>query len=105
MRNFFAPLRTQIDLEENKENSTAGMDGEQQQATSSQAGRPAPIILTSATNLLQKKLGGIARQLLVPKHQKRNQSCHQRTIRLLSHQMFFQSEKLSFYTVFPRLCL
>jgi hypothetical protein len=59
MLNLFAALRTQVDLEENKENTSAGMDGEQLQTTSSQTGRPPPIMLTSATNLLllQKILG------------------------------------------------
>jgi hypothetical protein len=55
MRNFFAPLRTaEMDLEsalmEATSESTAS---ETQQALSSKAGRPPPIILTSSVNLIQ----------------------------------------------------
>jgi hypothetical protein len=44
LRNFYAPLRDTMDLE---------VTGGVQQEPSSQAGRAPPIILTSATNLLQ----------------------------------------------------
>jgi hypothetical protein len=52
-----------MDVKENKVESTADMDAKQQKATSSQAGRPPPIILTSATNLLhlQKKARGLVK--------------------------------------------
>jgi hypothetical protein len=57
-RNIFAPLRTEMDLEGEKEAN----DGEQQ-GTTTQAGRPPPFIPTSATNLLQlhKHIGGIVK--------------------------------------------
>jgi hypothetical protein len=46
LRNFYAPLRAIMDME---------VTGGVQQEPSSQAGRPPPIILNSATNLLQLK--------------------------------------------------
>jgi hypothetical protein len=63
IRNFYAPLRTQMDVEVNKDDLTVDTDAQLQEATSSQAGRPPPIILTSATNLLQlqKKVGGLVK--------------------------------------------
>jgi hypothetical protein len=47
-KNFFAPLRTEMDLEGNKETTD-----EEKQGSTTQAGRPPPIIPTSTTNLLQ----------------------------------------------------
>jgi hypothetical protein len=55
-RNFVAPLRTEMDLEGDKETTD-----EEKQGTTTQVRRPPPINLTSATNLLQlqKNIRGI----------------------------------------------
>jgi hypothetical protein len=55
-RKVFAPLRTEMDLEGDKETTD-----EEKQGSTTEAGRPPPIILTSATNLLQlqKNISGI----------------------------------------------
>jgi hypothetical protein len=60
--NFFALLRTNMELEDSKEKSNNRTDGEQHEPTN-QAGRPPPTNLTSATNLiqLQKQLKGIVK--------------------------------------------
>jgi hypothetical protein len=57
-RNFYTPLRNTMEVEEWQDGT--GTDAEKQSA-SSQAGRPPPIILTSATNLiqLQKEIRGL----------------------------------------------
>jgi hypothetical protein len=54
-RNFFAPLRTtEMDLKNNHEEATSeSPTSVKQQASSSKAGRPPPIILTSTINLIQ----------------------------------------------------
>jgi hypothetical protein len=59
-RNFFAPLRAEMELESSKEETKGG--GVQKEGTNP-AGRPPPIILTSAVNLiqLQKELKGIVK--------------------------------------------
>jgi hypothetical protein len=63
-RNFFTPLRA-ADMEvEHTEDISDRTDGNhQQQSPSSQRGRPPPIILTSAINLiqLQKQLKGFVK--------------------------------------------
>jgi hypothetical protein len=63
-RNIFAPLRT-ADMEvEHTEDISDWTDGDhQQQSPSSQRGRPPPIILTSAINVikLQKQLSGLVK--------------------------------------------
>jgi hypothetical protein len=67
-RNFFAPLRTEeMEAEEKAED---GQDSEEQQQRSAGSGRPPPIVLTSAVNLIQmqKTLKDCERQLRVPKH-------------------------------------
>jgi uncharacterized protein YgbK (DUF1537 family) len=58
-RNFFVPLRTEMELKGSKEEAN---DIEQQGMTN-QAGRPPPIILTSTVNLLQlqKEIEGIVK--------------------------------------------
>jgi hypothetical protein len=63
-RNFFAPLKTaDMELESSEDTSKQADDGDQLQTPSSQRGRPPPIMLTSATNLiqLQKKLKGLVK--------------------------------------------
>jgi hypothetical protein len=53
-RNFFAPLRTADKEVEHTEDNSDRTDGDhQQQSPSSRRGRPLPIILTSAINLIQ----------------------------------------------------
>jgi hypothetical protein len=59
--NIYAPLRTEMEFEGSKEEAN---DGEQQ-GTTNQTGRPPPIILFSATNLLQLK--GVLFQLHNPR--------------------------------------
>jgi hypothetical protein len=49
-RNFFAPLKAEMELESSKEETNGG--GEQKEGTNP-AGRPPPIILISAVNLIQ----------------------------------------------------
>jgi hypothetical protein len=50
--NFFAALRTQMETEDSSDGKRTGTE-EDQQKPANQAGRPPPIILTFATNLLQ----------------------------------------------------
>jgi hypothetical protein len=60
-RNFFAPLRS-TDMEaDHGRDADDSTEGQQQQAPSSQAGRPPPIVLTSQLNLiqLQRQLKGL----------------------------------------------
>jgi hypothetical protein len=53
-RNFFAPLRTaDIEVEHTEENSDQVDSDRQQQSQNRQRGRPPPIILASAINLIQ----------------------------------------------------
>jgi hypothetical protein len=62
-RNFFAPSRTEMDVERNPvEETTDGPNQSSLQASSSKQGRPPPIVLTSTTNLiqLQRHIKGIA---------------------------------------------
>jgi hypothetical protein len=58
-RNFFAPLNTEMEVQGSEEETNEG----EQQGTN-QAGRPPPIILSSATNLLQlqKQIKGIVKR-------------------------------------------
>jgi hypothetical protein len=59
-RNFYALLRNTMEVEERQDATGTGAGS---QSASSQAGRPPPIILTSATNLikLQKKIRGLVK--------------------------------------------
>jgi hypothetical protein len=62
-RNFFAPLRAEMDVKRTPvEETTDGPKQSSQQPSSSKQGRPAPIVLTSTTNLiqLQRHIKGIA---------------------------------------------
>jgi hypothetical protein len=54
-KNFFAPLRTaEMEIEHALvEGKSDGPNNELQQPSSSKAGRPPPIVLTTATNLMQ----------------------------------------------------
>jgi hypothetical protein len=99
-RNFFAPRRTEMELEGTKEES----NDREQQGTTNQAGRPSPIILTSAMNLLQlqKHIKGIFKGSFELRNTKHG-------TRVLTKEMtdfsaiksFFLSKKFSFYT-FPK---
>jgi hypothetical protein len=62
-RNFFAPLRTETDVERTPvEETSDGPIQSSQQASSRKQDRPLPIVLTSTTNLiqLQRQIKGIA---------------------------------------------
>jgi hypothetical protein len=61
IRNFFAPLRSSEMENDHGNNADASTDGQQQQASSSQAGRLPPIVLTSQVNMiqLQRQLKGL----------------------------------------------
>jgi hypothetical protein len=95
LRNFYAPLRDTMDLE---------VTGGVQQEPSSQAGRPPPIMLTSATNLLQ--LQKKPRSLVKGNFEFRTS---RNGTRVVTREMadfsaikaYFTSENLSFYTFFP----
>jgi hypothetical protein len=96
LRNFYAPLRATMDLEET---------GGDQQEPSSQAGRPLPIILTSATNLLQlqKKLRGLAKGNFEFRTSRNGTRVVTREMADFSAvKAYFTSENLSFYTFFPK---
>jgi hypothetical protein len=61
IRNYFAPLRTaEMDIEDNSP-AAEGSTPLEQQSTSPKKGRPPPIVLTSAANLisLQRNLKGL----------------------------------------------
>jgi hypothetical protein len=96
-RNLYAPLRTEMDLEVD--------NNSEQQEPSNQAGRPPPIILTSATNLLQ--LQKQLRCIVKGSFEFRNTKSR---IRVVAKEMadfsaiktFFTSQKLSFFSFFPK---
>jgi hypothetical protein len=89
-----------MELEGTKEDTNDGDQG-----TTSQAGRPPPIILTSAMNLLQfqKSIKGIVKGSFEFRSTKHG-------TRVLTREMadfsaiksFFLSKKFSFYTYFPK---
>jgi hypothetical protein len=89
-----------MELEGAKEETNDGDQG-----TTNQAGRPPPIILTSATNLLQlqKSIKGIVKGRFEFRSTKNG-------TRVLTREMadfsaiksFFLSKKLSFYTYFSK---
>jgi hypothetical protein len=56
--NYFAPLRTQMEIQGSKEDMHNDSINEQQQEPPSQAGRPPPIVLTTETNLIACGVGG-----------------------------------------------
>jgi hypothetical protein len=63
-RNFFAPLRAaDVEVEHTEDNSERTDGDHQQKLPSSQRGRPPPIILAYAINLiqLQKQLNGLVK--------------------------------------------
>jgi hypothetical protein len=75
-----------------------------QQEPSSQAGRPPPIILTSATKLLQlqKKLRGLVKGSFEFRNSKNGDRVVTREMADFSAvKAYFTSENLSFYTFFP----
>jgi hypothetical protein len=98
-RKFFAPLRTEIDLEGDKETTD-----EEKQRSTTQAVRP-PIILTSTTNLLQlqKNICAIVQGSIEFRNKKNG-------TRVLTKEMadysaimtFFLQNNLKFYTFFPK---
>jgi hypothetical protein len=95
--NFFAPLRTEMELEGTKEKNNHG----ERQGTTNQAGRPPPIILTSATNLLQlqKSIKGIVKGSFEFRNTKNRTRVLTKEIADFSAiKSFFLSKKLSFYT-------
>jgi hypothetical protein len=94
-----------MDVEVNKDVSIANTDVQQQEATSSQAGRPPSIILSSATNFLQlqKKVRGLVKS----NFESRNT---QHGTRVVTKEMadfsaikfFFQEENLPIFTFHPK---
>jgi hypothetical protein len=99
-RNFFAPLRTEMELEGTKEETN---DGERP-GTTNQAGRPPPIILTSATNLLQlqKSIKGIVKGSFEFRNTKNGTRALTKEMAHFSAIKSFLSKKFSFYTFFPK---
>jgi hypothetical protein len=100
-RNFYAPLKSAMEVEERQGNSSTDAGDK----APSQAGRPPPIFLTATTNRLQlqKKL----RAFVKGSFDFRN--TRNRT-RIVTKELsdfsvitaFFQEENLSFYTVHPK---
>jgi hypothetical protein len=99
-RKFFAPLRREMELERSKEE-----DNEGEQQGTNRAGRPPPVILTSATNLLQlkKKIKGIVKGSFEFRHKERNQRTDKGNGRLHSHQILLPSEKIILLQLFPEI--
>jgi hypothetical protein len=91
--NCYAPLRNGMEVEERQD--TTGTHAEKQ-FTSSQAGRPPPITLKSATNLiqLQKKIRGPFKGSLEFRNTRRG-------TRVVTKPLF-QTENLSFFTFHPK---
>jgi hypothetical protein len=94
-RNFYAPLRTEMELEDNSK----------QQEPTNQAGRPPPIILTSAVNLLQlqKQLRSIVQgsfEFWTTKTGTRVVT--KEMVDFSAIKTFFTYQKLSFFSFFPK---
>jgi hypothetical protein len=99
-KNFCAPLRTEMDLEGDKVNTVQNKQG-----TTTQAGRQPPIILTSATNLLQlqKSISGIIKGSF--EFRKTRNGTRVLTKEMVDYsaiKSFFLQSNLKFYTFFPK---
>jgi hypothetical protein len=100
-RNFYAPLRNSMEVEERQGNSATDAGD---QATSP-AGRPPPIILTAATNLLQlqKKPRVFAKGSFELRNTRNGTRVVAKDMSDFSAiKAFFQKENLSSYTFHPK---
>jgi hypothetical protein len=101
-RNFYAPLRSTMEVEERQVSSAADA-GEQ---PTSPAGRPPPIILTAATNLLQlqKKLAAFVKGSFEFRNTRNGTRFVTKELSDFSAiKVFFQKDNLSFYTFHPKI--
>jgi hypothetical protein len=101
-KNFFAPLLTaNMDTDSPAAESSPATE----EAVPTKAGRPPPIVLTSATNLiqLQKQLKGVAKQVLEFRNTK-NGTCiiTKDLVDFEAVKLHFQSNHLSFYSFYPK---
>jgi hypothetical protein len=101
-RNFFAPLRTasmETDSPATESSPTA------EEAVPTKSARPPPIILTSATNLiqLQKKLKGVAKQSFEFRNTKNGTRVITKDmVDFQAVKSHFDSCSLSYYSFFPK---
>jgi hypothetical protein len=96
-RNFFAPLRTEMEIEGAKEETHDGDQG-----TTNQAGSLPPIILTYATKLLQlqKSIKGFVKGSFEFRSTKNGTRVL--TSRLLSHQVLLPLEEIQLLHLLPK---
>jgi hypothetical protein len=101
-KNFFAPLRTaNMDTDSPAAESSPAAE----EAVPAKGGRPPPIVLTSATNLmqLQKQLKRVAKQVFEFRNTKNGTRVITKDlVDFEAVKLHFQSNHLSFYSFFPK---